>query len=275
MRYSDTHRFFFVHIPKCAGRSVIKAVTPVSRYPYDEMASDIGIGVEKAREEFVATGYRHAELGPIDPFHLPLPILEKHFPRTFSLIDGTASFAVVREPRARFVSALMQRMREHLGYASLRLEDPAVQSEALAVCEWLDGREAFADVQYVHFTRQIDYVDIDGQRVVDRIFAIDDMAGVEAWLRERGADASVEFGFERRQPKSWFKTFHPATRLAAKALPRPVRAALYPLWIKSGLFAPAAGQYEVLRFTDDVERFIERYYRADRELHEAVAGAAR
>lgn len=273
MRYSDQHRFFFVHIPKCAGRSIGKAIEPVVRFPKREMAQDTGLSVAEIQTHLKVLHYDHPVLGPLDPYHIPLPPLRKHFPRTFDLVETSASFAVVREPRDRFLSALTQRMKEYLGYTSFRLEDQVVRDEAKAVCEWLDGRNVFTDMEYVHFTRQIDYVEVDGRRVVDRVFPMQDMAAVTAWVGEQGFMPEIEHGFERRQPKSWFKVIHPATRAVAKALPTPIRKVVYPLWMKSGLFASAAAQYSAVELGKEVESFISDFYSPDRVLWDSAQSA--
>ena len=272
MRYADKQNLFFAHIPKCAGRSVIKALGASTRYPFAEMAADTGLTVEEAEARFVHTGYDHPALGPIDPFHLPLPVLSEHFPRTYGLVSNATAFAILREPRARFISALTQRMREHLGYSNLRLEDPAVQTEAEAVCEWLRGRAVFADVTYVHFTRQADYVEEGGRRIVRHLFSIDDMGGLESWLGSQGLDVEIEYGFDRRQPKKWFRALHPIASGASRLLPTAVRRAIYPYWVNSGVFARAVSEYDQLQFSDGVERFIRDYYAKDAELYRSVAG---
>ena len=265
MKYVDKENLFFVHIPKCAGTDVGKAMGVAARYPFEEMAADIGIplaSLDPAR-------CLHPTLGMIAPTHIPLPFLEAHFPRVWALLSGATSFALVREPRARFISALTQRLMEFKGTGAIRLDDDLVQREAAEVCEWLDARNSFCDLEYVHFTRQADYTILNGEPRVDHVFPLERIDAMAAWLaREQRFPIKVTRHHARHQPRKWFTGLQPAVRLLARSgLPKPFREAIYPLWMKSGLFAPASEQYDKLALASDVEAFIPRYYAADMVLY--------
>lgn len=265
MKYIDKSALFFIHIPKCAGTDIGKAMGAAARYPFEEMAADIGIPLA----DLDPARCFHPTLGLIAPTHIPLPFLESHFPRVWALFSGATSFALVREPRARFISALTQRLMEFKGTGAIRLDDDLVQREAAEVCEWLEARGSFCDLEYVHFTRQVDHITLNGEQRVDHVFPLERTDAMAAWLaREQGLPIEVTHHHARRQPRKWFTGLQPAVRILARnGLPKPVREAIYPLWMKSGLFAPAAKQYDGLAFASDVEAFIPRYYAADRVFY--------
>ncbi len=82
-------------------------------------------------------------------------------------------FAVVRDPRARFLSAIFQRLREFKKAAQSEITADRVETEAAEVIAMLERTPERLDLEYVHFNRQVDYLDHDGERLVDEIFAIE------------------------------------------------------------------------------------------------------
>lgn len=270
MRFIEKENLFFLHIPKCAGLGVGKALAPFSHYPYAEMAGDLGIDLDRTAIDRLldGAGYPHPVLGRIHPAHIPLAMLEAHFPQTWTLFSRATSFALIRDPRTRFISALMQRLIEHKRIAALHVEDGILQEEAAHVCGWLDGRRLFADLEYVHFTRQIDYTHLEDVRRVARIFPLERTGAMVAWLASHGIAVELKMHHARRQPQKWFKGVQPVVRfLARNGLPGPVRRAIYPLWMKSGFFDTASAHYDKRAFSPDIEAFIARYYADDAALH--------
>lgn len=272
MRYLEESKIFFIHVPKCAGISVKRALDDISRLPDAELGLDLGIGTDTVRQFASWHGYHHSSLGRIHLGHIPLRFLELYFPNTWDVFLNSVSFAVVREPRARFISALMQRLQEFKQSGSIRLEDELVQQEARQVCEWLDQRrEDFCDIEYIHFTRQIDYTHLSGKQLVGNVFPLERMDAMAAWFaRDHGITIDVLREHTRQQPRKWVSGIMPAVRfLARNGLPRSVREAAYPLWSASFL-APAASQYEKVTFTPAIEGFIARHYADDAALHRRV-----
>lgn len=265
MRYLDQEKLFFVHIPKCAGTDVRTSLGKNARFPRVELADDFGI----APSELDGARYDHPVLGPIAPTHIPLSFLSAHFPRTWALFSEASSFALVREPRARFISAITQRLIEFKKVSAPRLGDDIVQREGAEVCAWLEARDSFSDLEYAHFTRQIDYTHLNGEQQVSHIFPLEQTDAMVEWLaRDHGLEIKMTRNHTRLQPRKWFANVQPAVRVLARGgLPRPVREVLYPLWRKSGLFAPTALQYDKVAFAPEVEAFVARYYAEDAALH--------
>jgi hypothetical protein len=200
----------------------------------------------------------HAELGRIHTKHLPLAVLRAHFPTLWHSFEQSRSFAMLRDPRDRFISAVFQRLREMKGKGAADLDDAIITQEAESACEWLEQHEEVHELDYIHFSRQADFLLLDGKQIVERCFAIENFDDAAAWLRR-------EFGFaaETRRPKNrsvkavtWLRPVAPALgRVYKAALPLRWRQGLSPYWRRSGLLK--------------VEAFIDRYYRRDRELHQA------
>ncbi len=57
--------------------------------------------------------------------------------------------------------------------------------EAGRVCDWLDGHSRFTDIEYIHFARQIDYAEIDGQRLVTALFPVNRTDALSSWIADQ------------------------------------------------------------------------------------------
>ncbi|MEP2474937.1 hypothetical protein [Roseobacter sp.] len=277
MKYLPDHGVFFVHIPKCAGMSIRAALQDGGGSDFAPIAADLGLDpAEAMRVTERSRGFEHPALGRIHPAHLPLALLQSHMPKTWDAMTACKPFAVTRNPRDRFISAVMQRMKEFKDAGAIRADDPEVAQEARAICDWLDARDVFADIEYIHFARQIDYVEIDGTRFVPNLFPLEQLTALEHWL-ETTADLRIEVthGHIRRQPRKWARVVQPAARMLGRTLlPRPIKQALHPYWIGSAMFSNASQGYDTVDFGADVEAFIAQYYAPDAALHRAAQQAA-
>ena len=260
----------FIHVPKNGGKSIraaLDAACPINLAP---TAADLGITVEQLVADYESgRGVTHPVLGQVKIEHLPLVFWEEHFPRTFAAFTPLKSFVMLRDPRDRFFSAVLQRLGEYQDLKNLRADDPLVTAEALRVCEWLGAREAFCDIDHIHFTRQADYVTLRGERRVSAIFPIDATAAAAEWVgRETGLTIEVAHEHARREPKRWSKAIQPAARFAGRHLiPGPIKRAIYPLWRGSGVFDDASKRYKAIELDSEVERFVSEYYAPDAALY--------
>jgi hypothetical protein len=277
LRYVEEKNLAFIHVPKNAGQSIANALARSAPLSYAPMAADFGV-TEAEMEATMEIAVEVPGLGVVQPDHIPLVFIQERLPRTWSALAAANSFILTRSPRDRFLSALMQRLREHGGTVAIRVDDPRVSEEAQRVCEWLEGRGPFFEREFIHFTRQIDYAEVSGDRIVTAIFPVQAADAVAAWIqREAGLALDVTHDHRRREPKSWARAIQPAARFVARRLiPRAIKKAIYPLWMNSGAFADAAQRYDAVHLGDDVERFIADYYAPDAALHaEALAFASR
>ncbi|MEM1387902.1 MAG: hypothetical protein AAF748_01745 [Pseudomonadota bacterium] len=276
MIYAPECDVCFMHIPKNAGQSIRNALARRTSLSFDALARDLNVTLAEA-EAATEAGFDHATLGPIKPEHLPLATIEVHFPHVWDVLRQTRVFALARDPRDRFISALLQRMREFAGSGAIRADEPEVNEEAAKVCAWLEGNRASLDLDYIHFMPQHMYVAHAGQRLVQTLFPMHAMRGLEAWLnQEAGLDLSVSHDHARRQPKTWAKRLQPAARFAGhKLMPAALRRALHPIWVRSGVFSDAARGYDRIDLGDETERFIADFYKADFALFEEAQTFAR
>ena len=267
LRKSDPD-VFFIHVPKCGGTTVSQSLRPHLAFPVEEMAADLGLPASQMPPHDY--NLRHPELGRIKVNHIPAAILAEHFPRTWAAVEASSSFAVLRDPRDRFVSAVLQRLREYRGLGASAVSDRRVEDEAARVCEWLDGRGPFCDAEYVHFSRQADYVERQGRRVHERVFPIERLDALYDWLHERHGLPRLRPEPKRvgRRPRGWMRHVHPVASFAGRRLlGRRARAALYPLWLRSGAFENTSSGYGRIAFDAGVEAFVARHYARDGELH--------
>ena len=255
-------------------RNALASAAPLS---YAPLAQDLGVSETEAAAAS-ERGFEHPDLGPIHPAHIPLPYLASHFPNCWSALKDSHSFALIRDPRSRFLSALMQRLKEFKGATDIRAEDALVQQEAEEVCNWLSVQNsAIAQRDFIHFARQIDFIDCDNRRVLTRIFPVTQAQSAADWLQAvAGLSLEITHQHSRRQPKTWARGVVPVARYAAQSLmPRAVKKALHPVWMKSGIFDTAAKGYGAVRFSDNVEQFIQDHYQSDWTLFEEANAATR
>ncbi len=266
----------FVHIPKNGGKSIRAALDRSGHWDLSATARDLAMDEAELHTSFEGgQGYAHPLLGRTKLEHLPLQFWREHFAQTWAAFQTMPSFAVLRDPRDRFFSAILQRLGEYQGQRSLRADDPLVTSEAARVAQWLESRGPFSDIEYIHFTRQSDYVELDGKPCTTALFAIDDTASLGDWLNQTaGVSLEVPHDHARREPKLWSRPIQPVARLVGRLLPGAVKRAIYPLWRGSGAFANAAGRYKEIGLDDDVEKFVTEYYARDFALFAQCQKAA-
>jgi len=267
----------FIHVPKNGGKSIRAALDAACPINLGPTAADLGIPVQQLVADFESgQGVIHPVLGQVKIEHLPLIFWEEHFPRTFAAFTPLKSFVMLRDPRDRFFSAVLQRLGEYKDLKNLRADDPAVTQEALQVCEWLSKRETFCDIGHTHFTRQADYVALRGERRVSAIFPIESAASAAQWVEHAtGLKMEVAHRHARREPKSWAKSIHPVARFVGRHLiPLTVKRAIYPPWRSSGVFDDASKRYKTIELDSEVERFVAQYYAADAALYREARDAA-
>lgn len=261
MIVSDQHRFVFIHIPKCAGTSVRAAVLPY----------------HDADERFLRTVEQHPQFGPIDFRHLPLPLLRELDPEVFEKLRVYDSYALLRDPFQRFRSALAQRAKMYLGKEFAQLNKSELRTEIERVQEYLLSCPAVIRPEFIHFTRQSDFVQIDGKRLVQNIFPVEHLDRFACALaRHIGADtlsvghANKTTVFRYPQLKQVAQS---SSALARRVLPGSVhetlRRSARKVLMKPGGSADASVFEEA-----QVRDFITSYYKADIALYQEVRSGA-
>lgn len=148
--------FAFLHIPKCAGLTIH--------------------GVFQDKDDFGGFFFgtrAHPLLGQYDGNHVPLGMLRDIFPCAFNHIMPLEKFAIIRDPRQRFVSALAQRLRMFTNYEPSKIRARDLERELANVMDCLSNSGPMLPRDFAHFMRQADFVEIDGLRVVENLFPIE------------------------------------------------------------------------------------------------------
>lgn len=254
MIISDKHHFAFIHIPKCAGTSVRKTILPFH---------DGGEWALKTLET-------HPEYGELDYRHLPLDLLQKINADVFEKVRTYDSYAIVRDPVARFRSAISQRAKMYLDTELPKLTEDELLDHIQSVIDYLNGNPSVIPSEYTHFIRQSDYIFLQDEQVVQNLFPLEHI--------ERFFDAVREkFGVETLDIEHANQTrvfVHPSLKhvaykgsdLARSILP----ATLYNTLRKSMrslLMTPKKGIEASAFEAPEVRKFVETYYAKDIALH--------
>ena len=262
MIISDTHEFAFVHIPKCAGTTLRNVLLP-----FDEHAA-----------RFYHRGVApHPALGRLDYPHIPLSVLRDHFPADFEKLTAYRSFALVRDPFSRFPSSLHERLVQRDRRPLSDRSANEIAREVDAVLSYLarqPNKAVITDPEYIHFSRQCDYIVLDGRQIVGHPKPISE---VEALL----SDLAMIFGRpirpeeNKNQRISHNNAFiarvqDAVTRRIEGALPRrvwkpvyrPIKTAFFAL----GVIRTDTDALSTLPNIDEVNAFIAEFYAEDVRL---------
>lgn len=259
MIISDEHQFAFVHIPKCAGTSVRKALRPI----------DETIGTFDRIAE-------HPQMGMVNFGHLTLVDLATYFPDQYAKVSAYRSVAIVRDPVDRFFSALFQRLREFKRYNQSEITPQVIEREAATLAQHLQSATGRLDLEYVHFNRQSDYVFHNGTRIVERIFALDRLDDAATYIEGVTGVRLAADAPENRTVALRAGALMPVVR-ALRApyrmlVPPALRNRLHAGMTRAGLYG-SVEKKRLLEPGSELERFLNRYYQRDFELYAAARKA--
>lgn len=259
MIISDEHQFAFVHIPKCAGTSVRKALRPIDETigTFDHIAE-------------------HPQMGMVNFGHLTLVDLAAYFPDQYAKVKAYRSVAIVRDPVDRFFSALFQRLREFKGYSQSEITSHVIDTEAATLARYLQSATGRLDLEYVHFNRQADYVFNKDRRIVGRVFALDRLDDAAIYIEGVTGVRLAADAPENRTVALRAGALMPvvrAFRAPYRALvPSALRHRLHAGMTRAGLYGSVEKQ-RLLKPGSDLERFLKMHYQRDFELYAAARKA--
>jgi hypothetical protein len=255
MIIDDTHETAFVHIPKCGGTTI--------SVQFGDLDSYGGAFRRKGA---------HPALGDIHYAHIPMPFLRRHYPAEFEKVRAYRSFALTRDPHERFASATFQRLAEFLGVPKIDITGARALAEARAVMGWLADRGPFCDLEYIHFSRQVDYVALDGERIIDVVLPLEDIADLAAALEERcqvrfdpELRANINFGSSNRL----LSMIHVAKPIYSRLTTWAFRERLLMLAKRWKIQSPQS-LYEDFRRDSRISDFVEAHYAEDFRLYRAA-----
>lgn len=253
MIISDELGFVFIRNPKCASVTIRHHLIPYDSY----------------RGEFTRIG-THPILGPLDFSHLPLAILREYFSEPFRKVCEYSSYAIVRDPRTRFASAVFYHLARFQGIQVSRASLPLLEKKALEICAKLRSPDERRKVEFVHFLRQVDFVRVDGNAVVKNLYLFEELPRFASDFQARHG-ISIDL-----------RTRHNPSRTSDSSLVTAVKAAGRPLFNKllskvqreklrsavdSVLKNSPQRTYEQLLANKSVSEFIGDYYNDDIALH--------
>jgi hypothetical protein len=253
-----SHRFVFVHIPKCAGTS-------------------IRLQLRSCDDQHIFMGRtgQHPVLGTLDYAHIPLRHLHTHFPDAYQSLQDFDSFAMVRDPLERFGSALRQVLWQYEKRPMTLIPPQEVRDRTLEILDELAPCLDDPPHRFVFFTRQIDYVDDQGQRVVKNLIPITLTAELLTYFSHRSGVALDAGRHSNRNVDLRIKGG--AGRLAyrvnaalRRSLPERAHARIKGAMLKVLARKTSAAQSSGLLDMAEVKHFVAHHYAADIDLFKKV-----
>lgn len=258
---ADDARLIFQHIPKCAGTSVAVQLQ-------DQVRTD-GRFHWSARVEIDGVGF-------IRGGHMPLEVVRHLYPDALEKFRSYRSYAIVREPRSRFRSALGEFLRVHLESSLYNVKDKDLADVLDEIMRETRRSPVWLSERYVHFTRQTDFIELDGERLIGRLYMVDNLDRLADDLREHHG-----LHFNPRTIYNSHKDKALKFGLPKGALDRTARAvwSVFPVTLRRRIMSglnrtmpepriPAST--EALLSSDSVTRFIAEHYAPDFRIWEAL-----
>jgi len=253
----EKQKLFFVHIPKTGGTSVRQKLTAIS-----------------GQEDIYGGKVRQFDgIGSVNIGHATLRTLCDHMPNLFEKLKCYDSFAAVRNPMNRFRSAMYYRLSRFRNIDVVAGQPFSMCDECAKVIEALDRHEGQLPRPFMHFQRQIDFVQMDGLQLVKHLYTLETL---DALMREMGRRMGVDnatIGQYNRSLRLRVGKTHRVVRalnaVAKLVLPyrayHRLKAATVPIVAKQ-LNAPLTET----GIKQDQLDFLIRYYAADRALYDRV-----
>ena len=153
MIVSHANRFIFFHNPKCAGTSFRDTLKPY----HDDGFTFWGI--------FYAPYFKNH----IDHTHLRLWEMQAQFPHVFACAESYNSVIFVRNPYARFLSAVNEHIKKFQPQINLTPMSPEQRVKVVEafVRQGLNIARITTDWRFIHFSPQLWYLRL-GDRVIPR-----------------------------------------------------------------------------------------------------------
>ncbi|PWE32901.1 hypothetical protein DDZ14_07350 [Maritimibacter sp. 55A14] len=254
MIVSDRFGFIFIHIPKCAGTSVRRAL------------EDFHDGAP----HFVESLGHHPAHGELDFTHLPLNLLAEIDPDVFAKLRSYATFAIVRDPMQRFQSAMAQRAKMYLKSEIAQLGEADIAAELDRVMSYLRSVPQVTAPEFIHFSRQSDFVFMDGERLVQTIFPVERLDDLAAAIGDTIGGTELAFGHANQT--TVFRYPHlrqiaqTGSQQAKRLMPEPLHR-----WVRKSarrmMMKPKAQALLPAFDTAGVRDFVAEYYASDYDLH--------
>ena len=182
MIVSDRLRFVFVHIPKCAGTSVRVSIAQF----------------HDADPRYLKAIVNDPVHGMIDYRHMPLSLISAIAPEILDRLKTYTTYAIVRDPMQRFQSAMAQRAKMYLGKEFAQMSSEEISAEIDRVISYLRSVPQTNSPDFIHFSRQSDFVYLDGERLVHKIYPVERLDLFAASIGRLVGEGAVPIGHDNR-----------------------------------------------------------------------------
>lgn len=248
--------FAFIHLPKNGGSTI-----------RDQFAA-----LDDCGQKYFYRNGMHDKHGEIAFGHLPLWVIAQDAPDDLEFIAHTWSCAVTRDPSERFRSAMAQRAREFLGKPLPDQTKAERQSLADDIMRHLEARPNLPAAEFVHFTRQVDFIRHEGAQVVKHLYPL---SNIDALIAELGQRTGQTTSADRKNQTEYTK--NGAFGQIARGLWATVKPIL-PAAVQSRLRQNLRGMVVQSGNTDDrlglmndrLTAFVRDFYADDFDIHNAA-----
>lgn len=257
MILSDRYRFIFIHVPKCAGTSVRAAVLPY----------------HDADSRFLKTVGHHQELGEIDYRHLPLNLLRSIDFEAFEKLNVYQSFALLRDPFQRFRSALAQRAKMYLGKEFAQLSEDEIRIEIDKIITYLHSEPRFIAPDFIHFSRQSEFVQIDEERLVHNLFPVERLDLFATALGQHIGTNNLQVGHANKTTVFRYPRLKNMLRYGSSIAQQVLPGVAYErirISARNALMKPSDNMQLAVFNEASVQNFIRDYYATDIALHQEI-----
>lgn len=257
MIISDKHRFVFVHVPKCAGTSVRKALAP-----YDDYHGWFNDRIDN-----------HCKFGELDFVHLPLEIMQTVLPKEYKKVVSYDAFAFIRDPESRFQSAFAQYVKVHRKIELAQMENKEINREVSNIINILNSSEFLIKPELIHFMRQECFLKDQSGYHVENIYPLTEVDRFLADISKKiGDNITLDINQNRtlvmkapflRRPAMYAS--HGIKRILPTSSFNIVRQAARHL-----LMRPVGGEIIKTFQQPSIREFIHAYYESDFRLYENI-----
>jgi len=251
-------RFVFVHIPKCAGTSIRSQIAKCD--PDQISMGRVGL---------------HDVLGTIDYGHIPLDQLRVHFPDTYAQLQELDTFAVVRDPLARFGSALRQVLWQYEKRPMTLIPQDELREMTLKMLDKVAGEIAAPSAPFIFFAPQSRFVFDEGRQITKTLIPVDMVPEFIAYLARRtGTEMETEVranqNVELRVKGGLGKIAYGVNSALRTVLPGDLHGRIKDRALKVLAKDQSAAQASGVLDIPDVRAFVAEHYAEDTALFERV-----
>lgn len=209
-------------------------------------------------------------------------MLRDYFISDFEKVRDYWSFAVIRDPLARFPSSVSQRFIMYRKQPIRNHNTDQIREEVERIINFLSKQprdDHLLPPEFIHFQKQADYVRVDGDTIIDTLYPIDNLSELFDDIAKRvgsdlsnlqprvdSPDSNRTYVHRFRVTRPILESIRPVTRLARRIFPGLATRGLEQL-----IYVPRDRRLDSVFSSDYVKDFIRSYYRDDLELWNKVS----